>query len=35
MIRLPSVNQEGDGADEITTNEEQECDLTGYFEFDE
>jgi hypothetical protein len=30
-----SVNQDGDGADTLTTTEEQECDLTGYFEFDE
>ena len=29
-----SVNQDGDGADTVTT-DEQECDLTGYFEFDE
>jgi hypothetical protein len=29
-----SVNQDGDGADTVTTGE-QDCDLTGYFEFDE
>ena len=29
-----SVNQDGDGGDTVTTGE-QECDLTGYFEFDE
>jgi hypothetical protein len=29
-----SVNEEGDGADTVTTGD-QECDLTGYFEFDE
>jgi hypothetical protein len=33
-----SNNLEGDdgsGGNTLTTNEEQECDLTGYFEFDE
>jgi hypothetical protein len=30
-----SVNQDGDGSDTLTTTEEQNCDLTGYFEFDE
>ena len=29
-----SVNQDGDAADTITTGD-QDCDLTGYFEFDE
>jgi hypothetical protein len=28
-----SLNQDGDGADTLTITEEQECDLTGYFEF--
>jgi hypothetical protein len=29
-----SINQDGDAADTITTGD-QDCDLTGYFEFDE
>ena len=29
-----SVNQDGDGGDTATTGD-QDCDLTGYFEFDE